>query len=75
MNTETGRVYLEEEFDDRKHRRILDEHQAEFEKAFTEGKIVPVSDRVAVQQLLGQEYEIRKARRKAQKQARKRNRH
>lgn len=74
MDTESGRVYPPQEFDDRRKRQILDEHQAEFERRFSEGKIVEISNQVAVQQLRGQEHEIRKARRKAQKQARKRNR-
>lgn len=75
MDTESGRVYLPREFEDRKEHRILDEHQAEFERRFSEGKIVEVSNRVAVQQLRGQEAEMRKVRRKAQKRARKQNRH
>lgn len=74
MDTETGRVYLPDEFEARTNKEILDEHQAEFEKRFAEGKIVQISDRVALQQLHGQEHQARKARRKAEKQARKKNR-
>lgn len=74
MNTDTGRVYLPEEYEKRTKREVLDEHQAEFEEAQRLGKIVEVSERVALQQLAGQEAEARRARRKAQKAARKQNR-
>ncbi len=78
MDTTSGRIYPPDEFQERltaKEKQVaLDEHQAEFERRFAEGGIVPVSDRVALQQLRGQEAEARRARRKAEKAARKRNR-
>lgn len=70
MDTESGRIYLEEEV----KRRLKPGYDEEFRRRFDEGKIVPVSDKVAIQQLAGQEALARKARRKAQKAARKRNR-
>ena len=85
MNTETGRLYPADEYAERsaraerrereRARAKVDEHQAEFEAALAEGKIVPVSDAVAQQVRLGQrELERRSRRRKAAKAARKRNR-
>lgn len=74
MDTTSGRIYLPDEYQARKDGRVDDEHQAEFRARLAEGRIVEVSDRVAVQQLAGQEAEARRARRKAAKLARKRNR-
>ena len=51
----------------------LDEHQAEFERRYDEGGIVPVSDRVAEQQLAGQRALNRAQRRAAAKAARRKS--
>ena len=78
MDTESGRIYDPQEMQQRlaakDRREAIDDHQAEFEARLAEAKIVEVSDQVAVQQLAGQELLARKARRRAAKLARRRNR-
>lgn len=78
MDVESGRIYPPDEYAERLSakdvRRRLDEHQEQFEARLAQGQIVEVSDQVALQQLAGQEALARKARRKAAKTARKRNR-
>jgi hypothetical protein len=58
VNTETGRIYPPDEHAARlgamAARERLDEHQGEFERAARAGQIVPVSEKVARQQLAGQ---------------------
>lgn len=78
MNTDTARIYEPDEFAQRKAamdtREQLDAHQAEFEQAMRAGKIVPVSDHVASIVKQGKASAERKARRKAVRAARKKNR-
>jgi hypothetical protein len=79
VNTETGRIYPPDEYDERLsaqfHSIALDDHQADFERARAEGKIAEVSAAVAQKVQLGErELERRARRRKAAKQARKGNR-
>jgi hypothetical protein len=79
VNTETGRIYAPDEYDERLtalfHSTKLDDHQADFERAHAEGKLVEVSAAVVQKVQLGErELDRRARRRKAAKQARKRNR-
>lgn len=78
MDTESGRIYPPEEMAKRIKaqglREAFDDHQAEFERRLAEGRIVEVSEKVAEQQLAGQQAMNRAARRKAAKAARKKNR-
>jgi hypothetical protein len=78
MDTQSGRIYGPDEYDQRREamelRRDLDEHQAEFEAAVRAGQIVPVSEQVARQQRTGQRVEERRRKRKAAKAARRKNR-
>lgn len=78
MNTDTGRIYPPEELRERfvamEKQEALDDHQAEFERAYHANKIVPVSEDVAHTVRTGQRVKERRAKRKAAKAARKRNR-
>lgn len=78
MDTQSGRVYEPDEYEQRmtarELRAELDEHQAEFEQAVEAGRIVPVSEQVARQQQTGQRVEERRRKRKAAKAARRKNR-
>lgn len=75
MNVETGRIYPPDEFLQRLNGEAADDHQADFERARAESKLVEVSALVAQKVQLGsRELERRDRRRRAQKQARKRNR-
>lgn len=82
MNTETGRIYTPDEMRERlsaremrrDHERRIEKSQAEFEQAYDAGKIVPVSGLVAQQVTLGQRELKRRQKRRAVKDARKKNR-
>lgn len=79
MDVDSGRVYQPDEFEKRQRALDLgvklDEHQAEFQRRYGEGKIVPVSDEVAMAALRRalRSYASSLARR-CPKAARKRNR-
>lgn len=79
MNTETGEVYERGETERLRERvrRVelerLTAQEREFARADAAGQIVPISDHVAALMKKGHEAQ-RKAKRKAAKQARKRNR-
>lgn len=78
MDTDSGRIYPPDEFEQRRTaaelRQELDEHQAHFVSQLQAGRIVPVSEEVASLVLEGKASKERKAKRKAARDARRRNR-
>jgi hypothetical protein len=67
MDTRTGEIFEPSEPMDREKRRRMERAQAR-------GELVPVSEQVARQQIIGQRVEDRRRKRKAAKAARRSNR-